>query len=94
MSSQLQWITSISHLSIPSLQTMAVFVSLTFACTPDDGSAPNVVRRDSANLVIVENLGSPPRDGGGWVVSEAPLARSVRVTRGTMDLAATRHGTR
>jgi hypothetical protein len=73
MSSQLQRITSISHLSIPSLQTMAVLVSLTFACTPDDGSAPNVVRRDSANLVIVENLGSPPRDGGGWVVSEAPL---------------------
>jgi hypothetical protein len=50
-----------------------IVLSFLLACTPDGASDLEIVRRDSAGIVIVENILSAPIETGGWAISEGPV---------------------
>jgi len=66
--------------AIPLLSIIAFSGSLLTACGEDAPPGPTFSTRDSAGVVIAENLGDPPADGGGWSLAAEP---SLRI--GTMD---------
>jgi len=43
------------------------------SCSSERSTGPAFTTRDSAGVVIAENTGEPPADGGGWALSAEPL---------------------
>ena len=56
------------HLVFP----LAFLSFLAASCTSNASLDSTVSRTDSAGVIIVENSGPPPADGGGWSVSPKP----------------------
>jgi hypothetical protein len=43
-----------------------------YACAPGEPPGPGFSTRDSAGVVLAENTGAPPADGGGWAIAAEP----------------------
>lgn len=52
---------------------LAAFVVGLGACSSEPSTGSAFTTRDSAGIVIAENAGEPPADGGGWALSSEPL---------------------
>lgn len=56
-------------LAISTVTALTAFIA---SCAPDAAPRPEASVRDSAGVVIVENTGSVPLNGGGWSVGLEP----------------------